>query len=260
MIFSIQRYLEDYIAKAGLSDPDQYAINLAQLYDSTRREKSDAMFLNAMHRVRTIFFRKNNQLQRGAFERKLLTLLDNKFKKKSAVSAPPKVIKRVEAAGKRLTKLPRISIRRFLEEFKNTIESEAVNAFWESRKAVRLRKRAEKLGQDILGVFARAKLAQRGAAIREGASGVGFVDVLITFSSGLLHVVELKMLTDKGKPGKGQLRTYMTQKRRNEGWLVYFDARKSTQKTSIPPSIKSGSATIRTIVVDINPVPPHLLG
>jgi hypothetical protein len=101
--------------------------------------------------------------------------------------------------------LQRITIRKFLESFKNTIEAEGVNSFWESRSRGKLRRRAEKLGQEMLGVFASAKLEKRGAAIREPVVGTGFVDFLVTFSSGLIHVVELKILKDHGVPGPTQL-------------------------------------------------------
>jgi hypothetical protein len=106
-------------------------------------------------------------------------------------------------------------------------------------------------------VFARAKLAAKGAAIREAVSGVGFVDVLLKFSSGLLHVVELKMLKGSDVPGTAQLAKYMTHMNRNEGWLVFFDARKMNRKTKIPASFKTAAGAIRTVVIDINPVPPH---
>jgi hypothetical protein len=103
-----------------------------------------------------------------------------------------------------------------------------------------LKNRPEKLGQELFGVFARTKLAARGSAIREGTSGIGFVDVLVTFSSGLVHVVELKMLKGKDVPGPVQLATYMNHKRRREGWLVLFDARKRTVKRAVPAVFKSG--------------------
>jgi hypothetical protein len=82
VIFSIQRYLEDYLQRVGLNDPDQFAVHLAKLYDSARHSKSDVAFLAAMKRIRTVFYRTNSQMQRGPFERKLLTMLDAKFKKK----------------------------------------------------------------------------------------------------------------------------------------------------------------------------------
>jgi hypothetical protein len=107
-----------------------------------------------------------------------------------------------------------------------------------------------------LGLFASAKLEKRGAAIREATSGIGFVDVLVTFSSGLLHVVELKILKRRDIPGPAQLATYMKHKRRKEGWLVFFDARNVNGRKVVPPRFKTVSGTIRTILIDINPMPP----
>jgi len=82
MIFSIQRYLEDYFNRCGLGDPDQYAVNLAKLYDRERRGKTVPTFLSAMKRIRTVFYKRNSHTQREPFERRILTLLDTKFKKK----------------------------------------------------------------------------------------------------------------------------------------------------------------------------------
>ena len=111
----------------------------------------------------------------------------------------------------------------------------------------------------MLGVFASAKLDGRGAAIREAVVGIGFVDVLVTFSSGLLHVVELKMLKGKELPGPAQLAAYMAHKNRKEGWLVFFDARKPNRKMAVQPTLKCAAGTIRTVVIDINPTSPHQL-
>ncbi len=87
MIFSIQRYLEDYFNRCGLSDPDQYAIKLATLYDRERHDKTVDAFLSAMNRIRTVFYRRNPQAQREVFKRHVLTLLDKKFKKKDYSSS-----------------------------------------------------------------------------------------------------------------------------------------------------------------------------
>jgi hypothetical protein len=162
-------------------------------------------------------------------------------------------------SGKHLVGIPRITIRRFLEEFKLTVQAEAVNSFWDSRATGVLKKRPEKLGQELLGVFASAKLAGRGAAIREGTSGIGFVDVQVTFSSGLLHVVELKMLKGAALPGPAQLATYMVHKKRKEGWLVLFDVRKWSQKKPVQATINRSSGIIRTVRIELNPVPPSKL-
>lgn len=124
---------------------------------------------------------------------------------------------------------------------------------------MKLRERPERLGQDMLGVFTRAKLAGRGSVIREMASGIGFVDVAVTFSSGLLHVVELKMLKGSGVPGTAQLAQYMKHESRNEGWLVLFDARKPNNKQGVPSVFNRAAGTIRTVLIDINPTPPSQL-
>jgi len=105
-------------------------------------------------------------------------------------------------------------------------------------------------------VFSRAKLAAKGAAIFEAKSGIGFVDVLVTFSSGLLHVVELKMLKGSEVPGPAQLAAYMVHRRRRKGWLVFFDARKQNGRQVVPAMFKRAVGAIRTVVIDINPVPP----
>ena len=71
-----------------------------------------------------------------------------------------------------------------------------------------------------------------------------------------MHVIELKILRSPGLPGVAQLSAYMAHKKRGEGWLVFFDARKPTAKRPLPKTIKRPNGIIRTVVVDINPLPP----
>jgi len=78
----------------------------------------------------------------------------------------------------------------------------------------------------------------------------------VTFSSGLLHIVELKVLRSADIPGPTQVATYMKHKRRKEGWLVFFDARKPSGRSQVPRVFRKPEGTIRTIVVDINPIAP----
>jgi PD-(D/E)XK nuclease superfamily len=146
-----------------------------------------------------------------------------------------------------------------LEEFKSTVEAEAVNAFWDKRATGKLKKRPEKLAQEILGVFMSAKLAGRGAAIREPVSGIGFIDMVVMLSSGLIHVLELKILKTKVPQGHAQLLTYMNHKKRKEGWLVLFDTRAAENRNIVAPITKHSGRTIRTILIDINPAPPSKL-
>ena len=86
MIFAIQGYIEDYFSRRGLDDPDQYGVALARLYERQRHGKTVDEFLAAMRRVRTIFYKRNDHVERAAFDRRLLSLLDTKFKKKDCSS------------------------------------------------------------------------------------------------------------------------------------------------------------------------------
>ncbi len=87
MIYSIQSYVENYFNRCGLADPDQYAVSLAKLYDRQRHGKTTPAFLSAMKRLRTVFYRQNQHIERSTFERRILTLLDSKFKKKESSSS-----------------------------------------------------------------------------------------------------------------------------------------------------------------------------
>jgi hypothetical protein len=96
MIFSIQSYLEDYFNRRGFSDADQYAVTLARLYDRERPTKGTDDFLASMKRIRTLFYKRNDQIDRTSFDRKLLALLDTKFKKKDCFSSRTQSPKRLK--------------------------------------------------------------------------------------------------------------------------------------------------------------------
>jgi len=81
MIFSIQHFLEDYFHHRNLSDVDQYAVKLANLYALRRKGKTGADFLKAMSRLQTVFYRNNSHLNRASLERDMLLHLDRRFKK-----------------------------------------------------------------------------------------------------------------------------------------------------------------------------------
>jgi len=83
MIFSLQRYIEDYLGRRGLDDLDQYAVRLANCYDATRSELTREQFLSRMRRIRTILYKNAARpVDRGEFESQLLGRLDAQFKKK----------------------------------------------------------------------------------------------------------------------------------------------------------------------------------
>ncbi len=130
-----------------------------------------------------------------------------------------------------------------------------MDAFWNSRKDHILRSRAEKIAQPLLAVFAKGVVGSPGLVLREIASGIGFVDVGVSFA-GILHLVELKILKAK-LTGVSQIATYMRTEGRRKGWLVLIDARQNLDREPIPGRIDSSSGAIATVVVNVNPGAPH---
>lgn len=251
MIFSIQRYIEDHLARRGIDDRDQYAVAIANLYDSCRAEASEDEFLARMRKTRTLLFRNNPSLDRAEFEAALLKRLDKKFQKKN--DAQPSFPGGVVREARQLRKNPR-TIRRLVTAFKQAIEARAVDPFWKSRKKNNLRPKPENIAQALLAVFAKGVLGTDGLVLRELASGIGFVDVQILFGK-TPHLIEVKIL--KGAlTGDVQLATYMTTEGRSEGWLVLIDARSPARKSSLPSKLSVDAGTIHVVAVDINPPVP----
>jgi hypothetical protein len=255
MIFSVQRFLEDYLRGRGLHDGDQYAIKIANLYTRSRRSETRLGFMKRIRRVRTTFFRNNPQIARGKLEREVLGALDREFR--GGQAGQPGLFAQPEAKAERarLRGMPKQSIGAILRSFQRGTVARNIDIFWNSRKAGKLRTRPEKIAQSLLieflsGVISRGK----GNLFREVASGIGFVDIVVMLAT-TQHVVELKIL--KGKfSGPAQLATYMSNQGRRVGWLVVFDARKPSKKNPVPTVIQSPAGVINVIVVDINPVPP----
>ena len=143
-----------------------------------------------------------------------------------------------------------------MSQFKSAVEARAVNEFWRSRTRRKLVARPERIGQALVALFLEGTIATAGSGIvlREISSGIGFVDIGVLFSS-TLHLIELKILI-KNVKGPSQLDAYMKSERRPEGWLVLFDARDNPRQRKIPSIIHVSSGVIRTMCIDINPVPP----
>lgn len=247
--------MEDYLQRRGLSDGDQYAVRVANLYASRRKIGRDKDFLNMLRRLRTSLFRNNRGLNRGDVERQILAALNSRFKGKTAELMG--LFARPEAQSERaaLRKMPRRSIGAILRGFQRATRARIVDPFWKSRAAGKLRLRPEKIAQSILTAFILGVLTNgSGSLFRELASGTGFVDIVVMLST-IPHLVELKIQRDKFT-GPAQLGNYMLIENRKSGWLVVFDARNQSEKTPIPSVVKVASGTIRVIVIDINPVPP----
>lgn len=253
MIFSVQRYLEDYFERLGLRDVDQYAVKLANVYSSLNPNISDADALSSIHRIRTVFFRNNHDLERSEFESSILGLLKRQFKKKNRAQEFPGGLTNEK---RRLSRSRRRTIKSLLELFRGAVEARAIDGFWQSRKQNKLKNKPEEIGQGLLAVFLLAliPLGSGGSVLREYGSGIGFVDVGVLLSS-TLHIIEMKVLTSTFV-GVSQLQTYMKTEGRKEGWLVVFDARPTSKRDPIPQSIPTSDGVVKVIVVNINPIAP----
>jgi hypothetical protein len=252
MIFSIQHFLEDHFNRLGFSDVDQYAIKVANLFARNIATGSEEEVLISLHRIRTAFFRNNASVNRPDFERDLLSTLSRKFKKKinSAEFPGGILVEKVYFKNKRKT------IELLLEKFRSAVESRAIDTFWHSRIKRKLARRPERLGQGLLAIYIKGVFldSKRGIIIRELFTGIGFVDVAIIIAN-IPHLIEIKMLTS-GLIGVDQLRCYMRQEERREGWLVLFDARQQRVKPPLPQRINTADGRIRIVSININPSQP----
>src|SRR2546425_5223688 len=176
MIFSVQRFLEDHFERRGLEDVDQYAIQVADVVERLGLRASEETPAHELGRLRTVFFRRNHDLNRKEFEARLASTLRRRFQKKKN-DASFKGFERSLAPARARLRAHRRSILALLSEFKRAVEARAVDAFWKSRKKHRLRSRPEKIAQGLLAVFAKGVVGIDGLVLREIASGIGFVDV-----------------------------------------------------------------------------------
>ena len=256
MIFSIQRFLEDHFERRGLTDVDQYAVRVASVFDRVGSRTSEETLARELGRLRTAFFRRNHDLDRKEFEARLAATLRRRFRE-IRNDASFKRLERGLAPARARFQARRRSIATLLSEFKRAVEARAVDAFWDSRRKHHPRPRPEKIAQGLLAVFAKGVIGNDGLVLREIASGIGFVDVGVSFG-GVLHLVELKIL--KGRlTGANQLATYMRTEGRGEGWLVLIDVRKGRNLDTVPARLDTSAGPIRTLLLNVNPAPPHVV-
>jgi hypothetical protein len=254
MIFSVQRFLEDYFQRRDLADVDQYAIRLANVYDRHEPEASEATLVRDIGRVRTTFYSRNKGVNRRQFEAELANLLRRQFKKKSSDLGTLEFRQGFASARARI-RGKRRSIESLLSAFKKTVEARAVDSFWRSRKKRQLRSRPEMIAQGLLVLFAKGVIGSNGLVLSEFASGIGFVDVGISLGR-VLHLIELKIFKGGRFKGASQLATYMDTEGRQKGWLVLINTREDPAASRIPSAMKTSAGLISIIVVNVNPAIP----
>lgn len=254
-VFSIQRFIEDYLVRLGLDDSDQYSVRVANLYEDRRCQFEYDEFLERVGRVRTVIFRNNPEIERGDVEGKLVKALDRRFMGKGGLECVREFPGGLVAEQKRLLKKKRRSISSLLSLFKQAVESKAIDGFWQSRLKGKLKSNPEGIGQGLLAVYLKAVVQDgSGIVLREVGSGVGFVDVGVVLCS-VLHLVEIKMLQSTAI-GFEQIQQYMKNEQRTEGWLVLFDCRPAAKRKDVPATLNTEAGIVRVLTIDINPVAP----
>ncbi len=254
-VFSVQRFLEDHLERRGLTDVDDYAIRAANLFERVGATASQETIARELGRIHTAFFRRNQSLDRRDFEIRLAATLRRRFQKKKGNPDFARFRRGLGQARVRLRTHAR-SITSLLSEFKKAVEARAIDTFWVARRRNRLRSKPEKIAQGLLAVFAKAVVGNDGIVIREVASGIGFVDVAVSFG-GPLHLIELKIL--KGRVvGASQLATYMSTEGRPIGWLVLVDVRLNSDGGALPAKINVPEGLIKILRIYVNPRAPHL--
>ena len=201
--------------------------------------KTGPAFLAAMKRIRTAFYRRNDRIDRPHLRANCWPSWTAGLKKKDCSSSQRRSPERVETSGSRLSE----TAARHDPQIPRRVQKHN-------------RSRGSKF---ILGVSNRGKIEEPPREARAGTvrcvrsyetSGTGFRHprgnvwhrirgCTCNVLSGLVHVIELKMLKGKDIPGPAQLATYMNHKRRREGWLVFFDARKTVLSSRIQQSVWS---------------------
>jgi len=252
-VFSVQHFLEDHFEQRGLADIDQYAVRVANAFERIPADASVESVAHQIGRIHTAFFRRNPNVERKDFERQLASTLLRRFKKKDPDPGLDAFERALTPIRRRLRARHR-SIKSLLAEFALAVEARGLDAFWTSRKNGVLRAKPEKIAQALLAVFAKGVLGNDGLVLREVGSGIGFVDIGISFGR-ILHLVELKVLKTH-LTGAGQLGTYMRTERRKEGWLLLIDVRQARRASATPRALTTSSGRIRIVRVNANPPPP----
>jgi hypothetical protein len=254
VIFAVQKFVEEHLERRGFADVDDYAIHAANAFERAGGGSTQEAVTRQLARSRTTFFRRNASLDRREFEARLAQLLRRRFQKKNSNDFAD--FRQSLSPARRRIRSRRRSINTLLREFRVAVEARAIDSFWISRKKNHLRSKPETIAQGLLAVFAKAVVGDTGLVLREFASGIGFVDVGISFG-GPLHLIEIKMLSGK-LTGANQLMTYMAREQRGTGWLLLIDTRGHATRSGVPPTIATPSGVVRTMVIDVNPIPPHL--
>ena len=152
--------VQDLLRDFGVHDQDGFAGRFAAHYIAERTMHSESGFTRTAMRVKTGSLR---AAERGKIVRELVHRIDHEFFARLPGVQLPDVL-----AAEGRTQIDTVDALRtgsadafhaLLLEFAHAIERYAVDAFWESRRDGRLKKRPEAIAQAALSLFLHSKLA-----------------------------------------------------------------------------------------------------
>lgn len=113
----------------------------------------------------------------------------------------------------------------------------------------------ERLAQDLLHTFLKARFSQRIEVLEEVASGAGRLDLYVRLEGGLSIILELKMCgsgysSRYASSGEEQIIHYMDNRRVYLGYLVVFDARVDLFSNELIKG-RSGAYTVIEKFIDV---------
>ena len=147
------------------------------------------------------------------------------------------------------------NIREQLIKFKEVVERNCINAFWDSRIKGKLQPYPEEIGKSILVTFFSASEFYSHIGT-ENEEGVGKCDIVTISKKNEKNIFELKIVksTSDIKKGIKELLYYMSKEVLDEGYLILFDSRKRDHK--IDDEIIMDGKKINIVSLKINDVAP----
>jgi tetratricopeptide (TPR) repeat protein len=148
-----------------------------------------------------------------------------------------------------------------LNEFSKFIAADKRMRFWilePEDKDYQWIQNPEKLAQDFLHIYLKAKFQNRILVLEELTTGAGRLDVFLQFSGGLSVIVEIKMCGFRyssayAASGEDQIRHYMDNRNTHLGFLLVFDSRLNEHSESLLQNISDGVNTVHEVYVDLRP-------
>jgi len=147
------------------------------------------------------------------------------------------------------------NIKEQLKKFKEIVERNCINAFWDSRIKGKLQPYPEEIGKSILVTFFSASEFYSHIGT-ENEEGVGKCDIVTISKKNEKNIFELKIVksTSDIKKGIKELLYYMSKEVLDEGYLILFDSRKRDHK--IDDEIIMDGKKINIVSLKINDVAP----